>query len=201
MSYFPIFIELKNKNCLVIGGGKVALRKIKVLLDYGANVVAIAPTWEEELLKLEQENSRFTRITEKFQESYFFYNGNEEIVYSLIVAATNDRVLNEKVAKYSQQLKIPVNVVDNKNLCTFFFPAVVQKDPVSVGISTSGQSPIAASFLKKEIERLLDDSFLELVSELTKLKEELKQKDLSESERRIQLKQYAKSKINDSFNT
>lgn len=196
MAYFPIFIELNQKKCLVIGGGKVALRKTKVLLEYGANVMAIAPKWEEEFEELEKKYKEFRKVTNSFERK-----GErkqtlqiEDVIkgkkYKLVIAATNCRKLNEQIAICCKKNRILVNVADQKELCTFLFPAVVHREPVSVGITTSGNSPVASAFLREQIETLVDDEFLQLLGELTALREHLKKTEKKEEKRRKIIREY-----------
>ena len=108
MAYFPMFVQLKNKKCLVIGGGRIALRKIEVLKDFEADVTVIAP----EMIPQIRQIDKIRRIFRTFMEEDF-----KEA--ELVVAATNDPKVNSEISKICMQRKIPVNAVDQKEDCSF----------------------------------------------------------------------------------
>lgn len=189
MAYFPMFMELEKKVCVIIGGGKVALRKANVLVDYGAKVIIIAPNFQEQLKQMEQKGMIILKekIISSMKEidKKGLWDGEEEI--ALCVCATDRKEVNEKIALWCQKERIPVNVVDNKSLCTFLFPAVVKKKEVSIGITTSGTSPSASSYLREQIEGIIDDEFLTFVEEMGEYRQWLKQHVEREEERRRML--------------
>ncbi|WP_410070079.1 precorrin-2 dehydrogenase/sirohydrochlorin ferrochelatase family protein, partial [Anaerostipes sp.] len=116
MAYFPMFVQLKNKKCLVIGGGRIALRKIEVLKDFEADVTVIAP----EMIPQIRQIDKIRRIFRTFMEEDF-----KEA--ELVVAATNDPKVNSEISKICMQRKIPVNAVDQKEDCSFIFPSYVKE--------------------------------------------------------------------------
>lgn len=111
----------------------------------------------------------------------------EEIAF--IICATNKKGVNQRIACWCRENGIPVNVVDQKELCTFLFPAVVKKGDVSVGITTSGVSPVASSYLRECIEEIVDDNFLEFLEEIGEYRTWLKDNVEREEERREKLRQ------------
>ena len=119
MAYFPMFVQLKNKKCLVIGGGRIALRKIEVLKDFEADVTVIAP----EMIPQIRQIDKIRRIFRTFMEEDF-----KEA--ELVVAATNDQKVNSEISKICMQRKIPVNAVDQKEDCSFIFPSYVKEGEV-----------------------------------------------------------------------
>lgn len=141
MAYFPMFVQLKKKKCLVIGGGKIALRKIHVLKDFEAEVTVIAP---EMILQIRQMND-ICRIFRSFMEKDF-----DEA--DLVVAATDDKEINHKINQICRQKKIPVNAVDQKEDCSFIFPSYVKEGEVVAAFSSGGQSPVITQYLKKKIK-------------------------------------------------
>ena len=141
MAYFPMFVQLKKKKCLVIGGGKIALRKIEVLKDFEADVTVIAP---EMILQIRQMND-ICRIFRSFMEKDF-----DEA--ELVVAATDYKEINHKISQICRQKKIPVNAVDQKEDCSFIFPAYVKEGEVVAAFSSGGQSPVITQYLKKKIK-------------------------------------------------
>src|SRR5512135_3405237 len=143
MDFFPVFMDIKNKPCLVVGGGEVAARKIGMLLQSEAKVTVVAP----ELCATVQEQADKGEIeyrAERFQPQHL-----ADAV--LVIAATNDRSVNEQVSAAAQALRLPVNVVDNPDLCTFIMPSVVDRSPVLVAVSSGGASPVLARVLRAKI--------------------------------------------------
>lgn len=158
MRHFPAFISIEGKECLVVGGGRVAFRKCKGLLAFGASVCVIAPELTEafELLKKEQDAGELAGRL-RYEKRKILKNDLLIRKWALVVAATNDRMVNERVAAFCHQREILVNVADNKEACTFFFPAYCKQEEVAVGITTSGTSPKMASFLRKKLQEQLPD--------------------------------------------
>ncbi|HIS61074.1 MAG TPA: bifunctional precorrin-2 dehydrogenase/sirohydrochlorin ferrochelatase [Candidatus Scybalomonas excrementigallinarum] len=191
MAYFPMFMELKGKKCLVIGGGSVAYRKIKTLLEYEIEIIVIASDFLAQIKELEQKNkeriSCITKEISSMEELKGYHLNKEEI--SFIICATNKKGVNQRIACWCRENRIPVNVVDQKELCTFLFPAVVKKGDVSVGITTSGVSPVASSYLRECIEEIVDDNFLEFLDEIGEYRIWLKNNVEREEERREKLRQ------------
>lgn len=183
MSYFPMFVDLKEKHCLVIGGGTVACRKVRTLLLYEATITVIAPCFIKELEEMGEQH-KITLIKKEIKEDTIVFE-REHI--ALVICATNQRNVNEAVALWCQKEHIQVNVVDNQELCTFFFPAVVKKGDVSIGITTSGVSPSGSSYLREQIEQLVDEQFLSFLEEMTEYREWLKVHVKQEEERRKRL--------------
>ena len=138
MAYFPMFVQLKNKKCLVIGGGRIALRKIEVLKDFEADVTVIAP----EMIPQIRQIDKIRRIFRTFMEEDF-----KEA--ELVVAATNDPKVNSEISKICMQRKIPVNAVDQKEDCSFIFPSYVKEGEVVAAFSSGGQSPMITQYLKE----------------------------------------------------
>ena len=147
MVCFPLFIDLNDKTVLVVGGGPVAARKARVLLDYGPRVLVCAPRFVPELEQL----SGAELLRQPFVPDLL-----EGV--SLAIAATDDRVLNRTVAQLCRKHAIPVNVADSREDSTFLFPAVVRRGRLSVGISTGGASPAAAAYVRRTLEGQLPAS-------------------------------------------
>ena len=176
---------------MIIGGGAVAYRKAKVLVEYEADVVIIAPNFLEELEVMGREGKvsliRKALSVNEVEKNVLENLRKERIVkkeIALMICATNDRILNESIAQWCKKSNIPVNVADQKELCTFLFPAVVKKDGVSIGITTSGTSPSAASYLREQVEELVDDEFLLFLEEIGEYRRWLKQHVTTEADRR-----------------
>lgn len=151
MAYFPMFVELNGKKCLIIGGGKVALRKAVALLDFEASLTVVADRIIPEFRELEASHKPFVELIgraykeEDLQEAF------------LVIAATDDKELNRRISADCKAKGIPVNVVDVKEECSFIFPAYVRKKSITVGITSSGNSPVLTQQIKKTVEKHLPD--------------------------------------------
>lgn len=159
MAYFPMFVQLKNKKCLVIGGGRIALRKIEVLKDFEADVTVIAP----EMIPQIRQIDKIRRIFRTFMEEDF-----KEA--ELVVAATNDQKVNSEISKICMQRKIPVNAVDQKEDCSFIFPSYVKEGEVVAAFSSGGQSPMITQYLKEKIKPNLTEELGQIAQILGSLR-------------------------------
>lgn len=164
MAYFPMFIELQNAPVLVIGGGKVALRKVQKLLPYGANITVVAPKIEEEL----EEISEVVKIHREFDSS------DLQSCPTLVIAATDQEEVNEEISLICKERNIPVNVADDMENCSFLFPSLVKKGKLSAGICTGGSSPTAAIYCKERLQEVLPDSLDEILDWLKQKRPQLK---------------------------
>lgn len=164
MAYFPIFMDIKGKKCSVAGGGKVAFRKIESLLKFEGSVEVIAPVICDEIRNLTGE----VRLVEREAELEDFKDS------FLVIAATNKRQLNQAISEYCRQREIFVNVIDRKEECSFVFPATVKRENISIGITTSGGSPVLSSTIRKSIEQCVPEYYGELSVKLGNWREELK---------------------------
>ena len=163
MPHFPMFVDLKNKPILVVGGGAVALRKLKKLAPYGAIPTVVAPEIHPEILSLGVE-----------VKQRCFCEADLTPRPALVIAATDDEVINREVARLCKSLNIPVNVADSPEDCTFLFPALVQRGEFSAGISTGGASPTAAVYFKERLEEAVPDDLEEILDWLAEKRVELK---------------------------
>ena len=159
--HFPLFIDLESKPCLVVGAGKVAARKVGTLRAFGAEVTTVAPE----------------ACGRGFADS-------DVEGMALVVAATDDRALNRRVADLCKARGIPVNAVDDPENCTFIFPAIVRKGPVVAAVSSGGACPVAAKMVRDRIERELDDGFIAEVEDLGRRRQDLKRDYPDPSERK-----------------
>ena len=163
MGYFPFFMELEGRLGLIVGGGTVALRKAEKLLPFGPRLTVTAPELSPDLRTL----PGLTLVERAFQPSDL-----DEALFA--VAASDDRVLNHWVAALCRERGILVNVVDDREACTFLFPALVRQGSLTVGISTGGASPAAAVWLKERISCLLPRRLEEILAWLESLRPLLK---------------------------
>lgn len=172
MAYFPFFIDMKDKKGLVVGGGRVAARKILALLPYGPCLTVCATAPLPELEVLPGLTVRREPFSPALLEGVFF-----------VIAATNDREENCRIAQLCKAQSIPVNVAVPGEEGTFLFPALVRRGPLSIGISTSGTSPSAARFLKEQIEELLPADLEPILAWMDGMRAELKQSGLPQEQR------------------
>lgn len=173
MGYFPFFVDVENQNCLVVGGGVVALRKIEKLLPFNPNITVVSPKVHKEILSIEN----IDIIKRKFD-----FNDLKE--KSFVITATDDKVLNKEIYNSCEENNIPVNTVDDKDNCSFIFPALAKNKGVTVAISTSGKSPLYAKYLRKKIENLIQDSE-SIVDNLSKYREKIKNEISLEENRKV----------------
>lgn len=163
MPLFPIFLDLRGKKVLIVGGGHVALRKAERLAPYGASITAVAPEFAPGFAAL----SGVTALERRFQP------GDVEGA-ALVIAATDDAELNAAVSELCAWEGIPVNVVDDLALCSFVFPALVRRGELSVGISTGGASPSAAQYIRRLVEEQVPGGFEEILDFLAARRAQLK---------------------------
>jgi siroheme synthase-like protein len=148
--YYPIFLDNSNKSCLVVGGGKVAERKVSILLKFRGKIKVVSPRTSSPLKKLADKG----RIHLSLKE----YDASDLDDVGLVFAATDIESVNQAIRKDASERNIPVNVVDNPSLCDFIVPSIVKKDPILIAISTSGMLPFLSKKLRKDIaERITRD--------------------------------------------
>ncbi|MBB3060044.1 siroheme synthase CysG [Microbulbifer rhizosphaerae] len=147
MRYLPLAFDVQDRPCLLVGGGAVATRKARLLARAGARLTVVAPEITDELRQLiDDSDGQFFRATYHAD----FLDGAE-----LVIAATADPAVNAEVSADAQERKLPVNAVDAPGLCSFTFPAIVERGPLSIGISSGGAAPVLAQRLRAQLEALL----------------------------------------------
>jgi len=162
-SFYPILVDLQGKKALVVGGGKVAQRKIETLLEYGASVQVVARELTAELEEL-RNAGRIKFLGGEFAEAFL------EGAY-VVFAATDDASLNRRVSRAAQQRGLLVNAVDQPADCNFIVPSVLSRGDLLIAVSTSGKSPAFARKVRLELERNFGEeygSFLNLMGNLRK---------------------------------
>jgi precorrin-2 dehydrogenase/sirohydrochlorin ferrochelatase len=147
-AYYPVFLDLRGKDCLVVGGGKVAERKVLSLLRAGADVRVVSPKLTARLEK-EKSSGRVRHSSRGFRKS-------DLKGAFLVIAATDSEEENRKVSEAKDML---VNVVDRPELCSFIVPSTVRRGPLQLAISTSGASPAMARAIREELEELYGPGF------------------------------------------
>jgi len=165
MAAFPIFIELEEYPCLVVGAGRIAARKIQTLVSYGAKITVTAPRVCDEVMRL-AESGRIFLHRRAFEPGDLDGKG-------LVFVATDDEAVSHEVASLCRERHILVNVADVKPECDFYFPALVRRGDVVVGISSGGKSPALASQLRKEIDSRLPEGLPEFARKAGDLRRQL----------------------------
>jgi uroporphyrin-III C-methyltransferase/precorrin-2 dehydrogenase/sirohydrochlorin ferrochelatase len=176
MDYLPIFVDLHGRRCLVVGGGEVAARKTDLLLQAGAEVHAVAPRLAGAMQSL-LDDGRIAHREGSFRDSDL--DGAQ-----LVIAATDDRAVNARVAALADARGVPVNVVDDPALCRFIMPAIVDRSPVVAAVSTGGVSPVLARLIRGRLEALIPAAFGRLAALAGEYREEVKKRIADGDERR-----------------
>ena len=174
MDYLPIFTDVRNKLCLVVGGGEVAKRKAGVLLDAGAKVRVVAPQIEPALA----DQPRVEAITARFAAQHL-----EGV--TLVFAATNDRSVNRQVSELAHARNIPVNVVDDPELCSFIMPAILDRSPLMVAFSSGGASPVLTRMMRGKLETMIPQNYSRLAKFAERFRELVKQRITNPAKRRM----------------
>ncbi len=167
MGYFPVYLDLRGRRCVVIGDDDEAQMKAGALVEAGAVVTVISP----------EERPRFTEMAERGDitlHSRGYEPGDLKDAFLAISATTHDRPLSETIKAEAEQEKCLLNVVDITDLCTWIYPALVRRGDATVAISTNGRSPAMASFLRREIDEALPDGYGMLLDVLADIREELR---------------------------
>lgn len=147
MDYLPLFHNMHDQACLVVGGGEIATRKVQSLLQAGAPVTVLSPTLTDSLAELAAQNT-IRHWPKSFEP-------DDLDGFCLVISATDDEATNQQVYTTARKQRMPVNVVDNPKLCSFIFPAIVDRSPVTIAVSTGGRSPVLARFTRARLETLL----------------------------------------------
>jgi uroporphyrin-III C-methyltransferase / precorrin-2 dehydrogenase / sirohydrochlorin ferrochelatase len=176
LKYFPLFFDLTGQKVLVVGGGEVALRKISLLERSGASISVVAPDIAPELMARAAAGKLKLFIRE--------FSPDDLQGARLVIVATSQRALNRWVASLSDSRGIPVNVVDDARASRFIVPAIIDRDPVLVAVSTGGDSPVLARRLRERLEALIPARIGELATWLKTLRETSRRKLRDTGERR-----------------
>lgn len=177
MDYLPLFFDLRERDLLLIGGGDVALRKARLLARAGACITLVAHHVHPELAELVEAHQGVV-ISGEYHPGLL--DGKV-----LVLAATDDNLLNARIHQDAVARNVPVNVVDNPALCTFVFPAIVDRSPVVIGISSGGQSPVLARLLRTRLESWIPAGYGRLGHLVGRFRERVKARFGSVRERRL----------------
>lgn len=177
MDFLPIFMNVKQRPCLVVGGGDVASRKIALLREAGASVTLVAPELCAEVQDLVDRGEITCR-------NGTFAPADLEGM-ALVIAATDDEETNRQVSALAHKKSLPVNVVDNPALCSFIMPSIIDRSPVQIAISTGGNSPVLARLLRSRLESMIPAAYGLLGKLAQEFRDRAKHTFSSVNERRI----------------
>lgn len=192
MAYFPMFVDMTERECLIVGGGNVAYRKVIVMLDFGAKVTVVAEDICDELRKLTiddiasedktgsytaNKENRITFIKRRFERKDC--DGME-----MVIAATDDNALNHEIAEYCKAKGIMVNAVDQKADCSFIFPSYIKEKNLVAAFSSGGNSPVLTQYLKGKEQEILTPFLGELNEYMGQIREKVIAQYDTEAERK-----------------
>ncbi len=174
MDYLPAFHKVRGKLCLVVGGGEVGSRKAGVLLEAGATVRVVAPEIETELARQPGVDAVVAHFSPQHLEGAM-----------LVVAATNDREVNRRISELAQARNLPVNVVDDPELCSFIMPAILDRSPLMVAFSSGGGSPVLTRMMRGKLETIIPQNYSRLGAFAVRFRELVKERVTNPPKRRI----------------
>ncbi|GLZ86935.1 siroheme synthase [Metapseudomonas resinovorans] len=166
MDFLPLFHNLQGRNVLVVGGGEVALRKARLLADAGARLRVVAPEIDAQLLDMVEQSAGESHLR-GYQEADLY-------ACVLVIAASDDTALNAEVSAQAQARGIPVNVVDAPKLCSVIFPAIVDRSPLIVAVSSAGDAPVLARLIRAKIETWIPSAYGQLAGLAKKFRDQVK---------------------------
>ena len=171
MGYYPIFLEMKERRCVVIGGGAVAERKVEGLVAVGANVTVISPGITDGLKALLKQGA----IRHVARE----YQAGDRAGYDLVFVATDNSEINTAVSSEARSLRIWVNSADDPDHCDFILPAVIRRGDLAVAVSTGGVSPAVTRAIREELDEYFTADYAGLVQIAGEVRRELRERSVS----------------------
>lgn len=172
--YFPMFIEIKNKNCLVVGGGRIAFHKVKVLRDFEVQIMVVAPVILSEIQEMKDVVCCERQFEKKDLKGQF-----------MVIAATDDKEMNHRISQICREEEIPVNAVDQPEDCSFIFPAYLKEGKVVAAFSSGGQSPVVTQYLKERVRPFMTPLLGNLSERLGGLREKVRRINPAEARKNI----------------
>jgi precorrin-2 dehydrogenase/sirohydrochlorin ferrochelatase len=167
-NYYPIYLNLENKRCLVVGGGEVAERKVLTLLEYAARVVVISPQLTPKLRELADEQ-QISWLERPYQE------GDAQEAF-LLVGATDDLKLHRQLKTEAEKYNLLVNIVDVPEYCNFIVPSIVKRGDLCISISTGGKSPALAKKIRRQLEQQFGPEYAEFLELMGNWRQDVLQK-------------------------
>lgn len=173
LAYYPMFLNISRKKCVVVGGGQVARRKVRVLLEHGASVEVISPDPCPELNKL-VETGEVKVLRRRYQA------GDLQGAF-LAIAATDDSEINQQVIKEAQGKAVLVNAVDDAENSDFIVPSYLRRGDMTIAVSTAGRSPALARKIRARLEKELGDEYASLVNLIGEVRAEARRQGIKVS--------------------
>ncbi|MEE8413832.1 MAG: bifunctional precorrin-2 dehydrogenase/sirohydrochlorin ferrochelatase [Dehalococcoidales bacterium] len=171
--YYPVSLNIRGRKCIVVGGGQVALRKVIVLLEHGANVEVISPELCPELVSLSEKGEILAR-TRAYRE------GDMKGAFVAIIATDNSEI-NRKIAGEAREKAVLSNVVDDAEYCDFIAPSYLRRGGISIAISTSGESPALARKIRTRLEKEFGEEYARLSSLIGRIRAEARDQNIKVS--------------------
>ena len=170
ITYYPVFLNIKGRKCVVVGGGQVALRKIRILLEHGADIEVISPDLCPALVDL-AESGEIRALNREYQE------GDLKNAF-VTIAATDKSDINQRVVAEAQRRAVLVNVVDDAENCDFIVPSYLRRGDITIAVSSGGKSPSLARKIRSRLEKELGNEYALLTNLISEVRTELKQKEI-----------------------
>jgi precorrin-2 dehydrogenase len=171
MGYYPVFLEMKDRRCVVIGGGAVAERKVEGLVAAGANVTVISPGMTDGLKELLKQDA-IRHVAREYQAS-------DRAGYDLVFVATDNSEINAAVFSEARSLRIWVNSADDPDHCDFILPAVIRRGDLTVAVSTGGASPAVTRAIREELDEYFTADYARFIQIAGEVRRELREKSVS----------------------
>ena len=165
--YYPIYLDIENRDVVIIGGGNVCARKAETMMKYGARVTVVSPEFTDEIEQWANEG--------RLQLKRKAYDDADLEGANIVIASTDIQSVNEQIAADCRARRIPVNVVDVTPLCEFIVPAIIETGSIQIAISTGGKSPALARTLKEDLQRTIGPEYAEVNDVLGTLRDGAKQ--------------------------
>ena len=169
MRYYPVYLDIQNRKCLVVGGGSVGTRKVMTLMDCGASVTVVSPDFTTQLFQLA--DTRAIKLKKRP------YRSSDIDGMFLVIGATNNEELNRQISEDAQRLNKLCNIADRPEACNFILPSFINRGDLIIAISTSGKSPALSKKLRKDLE----NEFGQEYAEFLRLMEVIRQRLLSKN--------------------
>jgi len=171
MSYFPVFLEMQRRRCLVIGGGAVAARKVASLLEAGADVTVLSPDATDTIHRWSKE--KFIEFIPRC------YQPGDLTEFEIAFVATDDRAVSAQVLKEGRKLGVWINAADDPARCDFILPSVLRRGDLTVAVSSGGKSPALARTIREELELYFTDEYIQLANLAAEARDELRARGIN----------------------
>jgi uroporphyrin-III C-methyltransferase/precorrin-2 dehydrogenase/sirohydrochlorin ferrochelatase len=175
MNYMPFFFDLKNRECLIVGGGSIATRKARLLSKAGARLIVVAPYITDEMQTMAEANGG--------ECHYRSYESKDLDRGVIVICATDNSEINQQVSAEAQDKRLPVNVVDSPSFCSIITPAIVDRSPLMIAITSGGDAPVLARQMRAKLEVLFPSAYGALATLAGKYRHRVKEKVTSEAKR------------------